>query len=151
DAEPFELAMAVALANPEIESSTGHEVERRCLLGEEDRIVPGQHEHGGAEAKRRRARGEPSQELQRSGHLVPAPELVLDEERGAIAERLRLHVEVNEVVEPLADGGAGALADRLRAAENRELHRRILGAIATSNRAVFSVPRSDIRRSQLTG
>src|SRR5262249_15385120 len=65
DTEPFELGMAIAFSDPEIEASTGHEVEYRGLLGEQDRVVPRQHQHGGPEAERRRARGEPSQQLQR--------------------------------------------------------------------------------------
>jgi hypothetical protein len=60
DTESFEFGMAVAFSDPEIEPSTGHEVERRGLLGKQNRVVPGQ-QHSGAEAKRRRARGEPSQ------------------------------------------------------------------------------------------
>ena len=80
DTEAFEFGMAVAFSDPEIEPSTGHEVEGCGLLGEQNWVVPGQHQHGGAKAERRRARGEPSQKLQRRGDLVPAREVVLDEE-----------------------------------------------------------------------
>jgi hypothetical protein len=60
DTEAFEFGMALAFSDPEIEPSTGHEVEGCGLLGEQNWVVPGQHQHGGAEAERRRARGEPS-------------------------------------------------------------------------------------------
>ena len=132
DTEAFEFGMAVAFSDPEIEPSTGHEVEGCGLLGEQNWVVPGQHQHGGAKAERRRARGEPSQKLQRRGDLVPAREVVLDEKGGAIAKRFRLHVELDKLVEPLAQGGAGPLAVRLRAAENCELHQRVLGLTPTA-------------------
>src|SRR5262249_43311787 len=73
---------------------------------------------------RRRPGGDPGQQLQRRGHLVPAGEVVLDEEGGPKAERLGLHAELDEVVKAVARGGAGPLAVRLRAAEHREAHRR---------------------------
>jgi hypothetical protein len=125
--------MAVAFADPEIEPSTGQEVECRGLLSEKDRVVPGQHQHGGAEAERCRARGEPGQQLQRRGDLAPAHEVVLDEEGSAIAERFRLHVELHKVVKAFAQGSTGSLTARLRASKNGELHRRILGAYTASD------------------
>ncbi len=83
--------MAVAFSDPEIEPSTGHEIEGCGLLGEQNWVVPGQHQHGGAEAERRRARGEPSQKLQRCGDLVPAREVVLDE-KGRANNRVDIHI-----------------------------------------------------------
>ena len=64
--------MAVAFTDAEIEPPAGHQVERRGLLGEQHRVVPGQHYHGRAETERRRARGEPSEQLQRRGGLIPS-------------------------------------------------------------------------------
>src|SRR5262249_28629370 len=79
------------------------------------------------EPERRRPRGDPCQQLQRRRDLVPAREVVLDEEGGPIPERLRLYTQLDELVEPLTRFGAGPLAARLRAAEDCELHRRALG------------------------
>jgi hypothetical protein len=55
--------MAVALPHPEVESPAGQEVQRRGLLGEQDRVVQEQDEHGGAEAERRGPRGDPGQQM----------------------------------------------------------------------------------------
>jgi hypothetical protein len=56
DAEALELVVAITLADAEIEAPAGQQVERRRLLGEQHRVVPRQHQHGGAEPQRRGAR-----------------------------------------------------------------------------------------------
>src|SRR5712691_1691180 len=57
-AKAVELAPAIALADAEIEAAVGEEVERRGLLGQQRRVVPGQYQDGGAEPQRRRFGGE---------------------------------------------------------------------------------------------
>ena len=52
NAETLELAVAVALADAEVEPAAGDEVEGRGLLGEQDRVVPGQGHDGGPEPQR---------------------------------------------------------------------------------------------------
>jgi hypothetical protein len=125
--------MAVALADAQVEPAAGHEVQRRGLLGEQDRVVPGQHQHGRAEAERRRPRGDPGQQLQRRRDLAPAAEVMLDQEGGPESECLRLHAQLDELVEPLARGSVGPLAARLRAAEDCEPHRRAPGSLGPSD------------------
>ena len=49
--------MAIALADAEIEPAAGQQVDGRGLLGEQHRVVPGQHHHGGADAQRLGAGG----------------------------------------------------------------------------------------------
>ncbi len=44
----------------------------------------------------------------------------------------RFHVDLDKLEEPLARGGAGPLAVRLRATEKSELHQRVMGAHADS-------------------
>ena len=52
-AEPGEFVVAVALADTEIEPAAGQEIERRRLLGQQHRVVPGQHDDRRAETQRR--------------------------------------------------------------------------------------------------
>ena len=52
DLEALELVVPIALADAEIEPAAGNQIERRRLLGEQHRIVPGQHDDGGAEPQR---------------------------------------------------------------------------------------------------
>ena len=87
-AEARELRLAVALADAEVEAAVGEEVERGDLLGEQHRVVPGQHHHGGAEPYALRAAGEVAQEIERGGELADAREVVLDHEHAVIAELL---------------------------------------------------------------
>ena len=53
--EACELVVPVAFANAKIEPAPREKVEGRDLLGEQHRVVPGQHEDGGAEPEPRRA------------------------------------------------------------------------------------------------
>ena len=57
DLKTLELAVPVALADAEIEAAAGDQIERRRLLGEQHRIVPGQHHHRRAEPQRLGAHG----------------------------------------------------------------------------------------------
>jgi len=110
------LAPAIALADPEIEAAVRQEVEGRGLFGEERRVVPGQHEHGSAEAHCRRLRGEIGQEVQRRRDLAETGEMVLDQEDAVKAERLRFAdildvVVVDPAVAGLLAGITGNRAD----------------------------------------
>ena len=48
-AEAGKFVGPVALADAEIEAAAGEKIDRRRLLGEQDRIVPGQHQYGRTE------------------------------------------------------------------------------------------------------
>ena len=69
--------------------------------------MPGQHQHRGAEAERRGARGDPFLQVQRSGDLADAGEVVLDQEAGVEAERLGLDIGLDVVVVALGGLGLG--------------------------------------------
>ena len=123
DAEADELVVAVALADAEIQPSAGQQVHRRRLLRQQHGVVPRQHDHRRAEAKRARAGADPGQQVERGGDLAEAGEMMLDDERALIAQRLGLD-DVLDVV--LKAGGAvhvRAAALRLGRAEQSELHR----------------------------
>jgi hypothetical protein len=63
NAEPGEFAFAIALADTEVDAAAGHQIEGGDLLGQQHGIVPGQHDHRGAEADPRGATGEIAQEI----------------------------------------------------------------------------------------
>ena len=84
--------------------------------------MPGQHHHGSPEPQRRGARCEPCQQGERCRDLVPAGEVVLDQERAVIAKRFRFDVEINEIMKALAHGNAGTRAAGLRRTKNSEPH-----------------------------
>ena len=120
--EAAELVVAVALADTEIEPAARHHVEHRRLLGEQHRIVPGQHHHRTADPQRFGAHRQASEQRERRGNLVPAGEVVLDQKAGAVAQCLGLDVEVEVVVESLAALGRMLAGSRLRGTEQSELH-----------------------------
>ena len=122
DAEAGELVVPIALADAEIEPAAGNQIERRRLLGQQHRIVPGQHDDGGAEPQRGGAHGERGLQHQRGGDLVPAGEMMLDQEARTIAERLGLDGVVEIVAEALPGFRAEVLGAGLRRAEDSELH-----------------------------
>ena len=122
NAEAGELVVPVALADAEIEPAAGNQIERRRLLGQQHRIVPGQHDHGGAEPQRGGAHGERGLQHQGGGDLVPAGEMMLDQEARAIAQRLGLDRVVEIIAEALPGFGAEILGAGLRRAEDSELH-----------------------------
>ena len=102
NAEALELAVPIAFADAEIEPAVGDEIERRRLFGQQHRIVPGQHDHRGAEPQRLGAHGERHQQHQRRRDLVPAGEVMLDREARMEAERLGFDIEVEIVAKALA-------------------------------------------------
>ena len=120
----LELAVAVALADAEIETAAGDQIERRRLLGEQHRIVPGQHHHRRAEPQRRGAHGERHQQHQGRRHLVPAGEMMLDQKARLKAERLGLDIEIEIVAKTLAGLRRQIVAVGLRRAEQAEFHGR---------------------------
>src|SRR5262249_53536510 len=124
DRETPELVVAITLADPEIEPAIRQQVESRRLLGQDHRIVPWKHHHGGAEPQSRGARREPGEEGEVGRDLVPAGEVMLDQERAVIAERFRLDVEIDEVMKPLAHAGAGMQTAGLRGTKNSKTHDR---------------------------
>jgi hypothetical protein len=99
--EAAELGVAVALAYPQVDPAARYHVQRRGLLGEQDRVVPGQHQHPRLQAQGRRAGGDTRLQHQRGRHLVPAAEVVLDQERRLEPQRLGLDVELHVVADRL--------------------------------------------------
>src|SRR5262249_33474048 len=122
NAKAPELVVPVALADAKIESAVGDQVEGGRLLGQQYRIVPGQHDDGGAEPQRSRPHRETSEQGQRGRDLIPAGEMVLDGEARMKAERPRLDVEVEIIAKSLAGLGPQLVAVGLRGAEQTETH-----------------------------
>ena len=121
DAEARELRRAVALADAEIEAAVGQEIERGDLLGQQHRVVPGQHHHRRAEPYALGAAGKVAQEIERRRELPDAREVVLDHEHAVIAELLGVQhvVDVLGVAEAVSDR---PFTRRLGSAEQPELH-----------------------------
>jgi len=112
DLKAGELAVPVALADPEVEPAAGHQIERGRLFGEQDGVVPGKHHDSGAQPQPA-GHGEAAQQHEGGRHLVPAREVMLDEEAGMEAKRLGLDVEVEVVPEPLAHLGGERVTVRI--------------------------------------
>ena len=122
DAEADELVVPVALADAEIQPPARQQIDRRRLFGQQHRVVPGQHDHRGAKPQRARARADPGEQVQRRRDLAEAGEVMLDDERALIAERLGLDDVLDVVLEAGGAVDVGAAALRLRRAEESELH-----------------------------
>ena len=122
NAEAGKLVVPIALADAKLEPPVREQVDGRGLLGEQHRIVPGQHQHRGAEPQRRGARRHPGEQVEARRHLTEAGEVMLDHERGVVAERLGLDVVLDEVAEPLRRVEVRAATLRLRRAEQSEFH-----------------------------
>src|SRR6185312_8299595 len=90
--------MTVALANAEIEPPAGEQIDGRRLFGEQHRIVPRQHDHGGAEPQGLGPRGGPGQKIETRRKLTEAGEMVLDNKDAVVTERLGF----DDVIHPLA-------------------------------------------------
>jgi hypothetical protein len=84
--------------------------------------VPRQDDHGGAKPEPRRAHGKRRLQHQRGGHLVPASEMVLDQETRPEAQRLRLDGVVQIVAEALSRLSTKIAGAGLRRSEDSELH-----------------------------
>ena len=149
DLETGELAVPVALADAEIEPSARYEIERPRLLGQQHRVVPGQHDYRGAEPQRGGAHGKATEQHHRGGDLVPAGEVMFDQEARVEAERLGLDVEVEIVAEPLARFHRKIVVAGLRVTQETKSH----GARAPSHLptphdvTVSSLPESSRRVS----
>ena len=121
DAKARELRRPIALADAEIQASVGQEVDRGHLLGQQHRIVPGQHHHRRAQPDPAGAAGQVAQEIERGRQLPDAGEVVLDDKHAVIAELLGMEhiVDVLAVAEAVANR---PFASRLGPAEQPELH-----------------------------
>src|SRR5262249_12271090 len=64
DAKTVEFGGPVAFADAEIQPAIAEKIERRHLLGEQDRIVPRQHHHSGAKAQALGASSQVAQEVE---------------------------------------------------------------------------------------
>ena len=123
--KPGELVVAIALADAEIEPPAGQQVESRRLLGQQHRVVPRQHQDGGAEPQGRGARTEPGQQVEAGGDLAEPGEMMLDDKGRVIAERLGLDIVLDPLAEALAAVGelrAGLRPLSLGAAEQSKPH-----------------------------
>ncbi len=101
-AEPGELVVAVALADAEIEPSAGEQIDGRGLLGEQNRIVPRQHQHGGAKPQGLSLCRHPGEQREAGGDLAEACEVVFNQKGRVIAERLGLDIVVDELAVAVA-------------------------------------------------
>src|SRR5439155_19778117 len=71
-AEPGEFAVAVSLADAEIEAAAGQEIEGGGLFGQEHRVMPRQYDYSRAEGHPARAGAEPCQQVEGGRDLAVA-------------------------------------------------------------------------------
>ena len=123
DAKARELRRPIALADAEVQAPVGQEVDRGHLLGQQHRIVPGQHHHRRAEPNPVGAAGQITQEIEGSRQLPDAGEVVFDHEYAVIAELLGMEhiIDVLAVAEAVSHR---PFTGRLGPAEQSELHGR---------------------------
>src|SRR5262245_65686803 len=88
--------------------------------------MPGQHDHGGAQAQGGGARADPRQEIQGRGDLTEAGEVMLDDEGAVVAERLGLDVILHEFSEARAAVDVGSSASGLGATKQSKPHALVL-------------------------
>ncbi len=96
--EAGELGGAEAAADAEVQTPVREHVHGGRLLGEKQRIVPGQHGHGGAQPQPGRVPREVREQRQGRGRLAEPGEVVFGEEDACKAERLGLDRIAGEVV-----------------------------------------------------
>ena len=149
-AKAGKLVPAIAFADAEIEPPAGQQVEGRGLLGQQHRIVPRQHQYRRAEPQMPGARAEPGQQIEARRDLAKAGEMMLDQKRAVIAQRLGLDIIVDKVAKTLAAVGIGTGAPSLRAAEQSEFH--LLSPHSErAHRQRSMQPRQDFFAQQLQG
>src|ERR1700682_4230818 len=129
-AESGELVVAIALAGAEIEPAAREQIDGRGLLGKQHRIVPGQHQHRGAKPQGLGLRRHPGEQRKAGGDLAEAGEVMLDQERRMIAERLGLDVVFDELLIALPGIDIRAAMAGRRAAEKSKPHHRLLRCAA---------------------
>src|SRR5262245_23850065 len=121
DAEAVELGLAIALADAEVDAPAAEKIERGDLLGDQHRVVPGQHHDGGAQANVPRARREIGQYRHRGRNLAMAGEMMLHHEELAETQPIGFAHILDETLIALAvletQAPLGA-----RATEQSELH-----------------------------
>src|SRR5215472_4714929 len=111
-AEAGELISAITLADAEVEPAAGQKVERRRLLGDENRVVPGQHHDRGAETDALGAGRQVAQKVERGRYLAEPGEMVLDEKHAGKPETLGLDNVVDKIVVAVAIAGRPAARPR---------------------------------------
>ena len=129
-AESGEFVVAVTLAGAEIEPAAGEQIDGGGLLGEQYRIVPGQHQHRGAESQGLGLCRHPGEQRQAGGNLAEAGEMMFDQEGRVIAERLGLDVIVDELLVALPGIDIRPAMAGRRAAEKSKPHRDVLCCVA---------------------
>src|SRR6516165_12791468 len=77
-----------------------------------------------------RAGAEPGQQVEARRDLAETGEMVLDQKRAVIPERLGLDIVLDELAEALAAIGVGAAAPRLSTAEQSKSHHHSPGSLA---------------------
>jgi len=120
--QKLELVVAVALADAEFEPAARQQVDGGRLLGEQHRVVPRQHHHGGAEPQGLGARGQPGQQSETGRDLAEPGEMVLDHEGAVKAQRLGFNIIFDEIAKPLGTIELTAAPACRRTAEQSEPH-----------------------------
>ena len=107
DAERVVLVLRRAAAEADVELLVGQVAEHRELAGEPQRVVPGRHEHAGAEREIGEARREVCHQDERARARVVVGEVVLDQPGGAEAERPMGRAAAGQTRVDLGVGHAG--------------------------------------------
>jgi hypothetical protein len=116
--------VAVALADAEIEPAARQQIQRRNLLRQQHRVVPGQHEDRRTEAKARRTSRDKGQERESRRDLADTGKMMLGHEARMETERFGLDIGLDEMEEAFGARRDAGQPRRRSAAEQSKSHGR---------------------------
>ena len=119
EAEALELVVLVAAAETDVDASAGQEIERRDLLGDDERMVQRNHDDRRADAQPRRLRRDVRRELHRAREIAVRREVMLGEPDVAKAKGLGL---LRDVERARVDLRGRSRRRRLHEQEGSEFH-----------------------------
>jgi hypothetical protein len=120
NAKAGEFVSAVTLADAEIEAAVRQQIEGRRLLGDQDRIVPRQHNDGGAETYPLGSGGQIGEKAHRGRDLAKPGEVVFDQKDARKAELFGFGYVIDKIVIGVAIAGRPAAS--ACSAEQSEFH-----------------------------
>jgi len=107
----------------EMKSALRQSVEHRDFLGQPQRMIPGQHQHGGAKREVGKFRGDMRHHQQRTWRRVIVAEVMLEQPCGVIAELVTQRAIGDQSAIELVVGNAGRVSCGRLESEQDILHR----------------------------